>query len=243
MRAKTCQPGPGEFGLDRNPDHTFIAAPFGKLACKVTTLPFVHADHRTIRAAFGKQPALGREIPTHACVAIQMIRREVGENRDVRCQCPRQISLIARQFKHHDTPVLRRVQIEHAAPDVAGKFRRPARLEQDVVHEGRCRRLAVGPGDRNDARWHVVVLPARGREGLEKEPDVIVHRHPGDERERHHRIGGGIEMRNARAHDQPRDIIEIAGVAERLAGEAFGLGLLAGGGAVIPTQGLGAPGP
>mgnify|MGYP000991022911 CR=1 FL=1 len=45
----------------------------GKLVGKIFALDLVHADHGTVRAAFGKKPALGGEIAAHAAVPVEVI--------------------------------------------------------------------------------------------------------------------------------------------------------------------------
>ena len=78
-----------------NADHPIILRPLAKLIGQKAALNLIDAHNRTIRPAFGKKTALGREIAAHAIMAIQMIGREIGENRDIWRQGAGKIGLIA----------------------------------------------------------------------------------------------------------------------------------------------------
>ena len=82
-------------------------------------LNLVHANNRTVRSAFGKQSALGGEIAAHAVVTIQMVGRQVGEDRHIGGQAAGKVGLVRGQFQHHHLAVSGGVKVKRAAPDVA----------------------------------------------------------------------------------------------------------------------------
>ena len=223
-----------------DPDHPVIARPLPHLVGKVTPLDLVDADHAAIRPAFGKQPPLGREITAGAPVPVEMIGRQIGEDRHIRRQRAGKIGLIGRQLDHHHLAVMRRLQREHAGADIAAHLRGPSGRLQDVMDQRRGGRFAVRAGDGDDTRHGVEFVPVPGREAAEEEPDIVVDRHalfqrPGDDRVRLR-----IEMRNAGRGDQGTDPLPGILAAQVSNLQPLGLGPRAGFLPVIPDNDMGA---
>ena len=228
---------PRQLAPHRHPDHPVIARRLAQLVRQVKPLGLVHADHRTIRPALGKQPALGREIPAQSGMTIQVIGAEIGEDRHIRRQRPRQVGLVARQFQHHDAAILGRVDIQHAAPDIPGQLRLAPGLDQDVMDQRRGGGFPVRAGHGHDPRLDLVIVPVLRRDRPKEQPDIIVDRDPLLQRRRHDRVRLRIKMRNPRADDQRRHPFEGAGAGQVHNGEPLRIRRLARGGVVVPAQG------
>ena len=219
-------------------DHPVVGRPLGQLPREERALRLVHADDRAVGPALGEEAALGREIAAGARVAIQVVGREVRQHRHVGGQRARKLGLVGRQLQHDHVALLRGVEIQHPASDIARQMRPAPRPGQHVVQQRRGRGLAVRAGDRDHLRRGPVMA-----QGAEEQAHVVVHRHAG-------RVGGGdgrmrrgIEMRDAGARDQTVDILQRARAGEVAQREAFRLGRLAPTGPVVPGQHRRAPGP
>ncbi len=149
----------GQLAVDRHPDHPIVARSLGQLPGQEPPFGLVHADHRAVGPTLGEKPALGGEIAAHAAVPVQVIRGQVGEDRDVRGQRAGKLGLVARQLQHHHPALARRVDVQHAAPDVARKLAVAPRLGQDVMDQRRRGRLAVRAGHRDHPRRRLEPLP------------------------------------------------------------------------------------
>ena len=220
----------------RDPDHPVIARPLAELTGEEPSLVFVHPHHRAIRPALGEEPALGGEISAHAAVPVEMVGTEIGEDRDIRCQRPGELGLVARQFQHHHAAIPGRIDIEHATTDIAGQLRGAARGLENVVDQRRGGGFAVRAGHRHHPRQGVMRLPAGMGQRAKEQPDVIVDRHPRRLRRRHHRVGRRVEMRDARRNDQPCDVVEGAPFPQVDDLEALVRGPVAGLRVVIPAD-------
>ena len=191
----------------------------------------IDADHRNLRRAKLEKSPFGREIAAEAAVAVQMIGREVQENRDVRRQRAGEVELVRGKLQHHRLAIGGRVKVQHAAPDIAAHLAGTAIGGEDVVDQGRGGRLAVGPRDAD----HPHLRPRHG-DGAEEERDVIVHQRPGG-------AGGGdggvrrrVKMGDAGGDDEKRRILPSFRFGQVLDGEPLGGGGLAGGFAVVPAD-------
>ena len=171
-----------------------------------------------------------------------MVGRKIGEDRDVGRQRPGQFGLVGGQFEDHDFAAADRVEVEHAATDVAAKLGGMAGFRQDVVDQCRGGRLAVRSGDGDDAGPLVECVPRCGCDGAEEQADVIVHRDAGSPGGTDRGMGRGVEMGDAgRGHEQRNSLPAL--VAGQVAqAEAFGFGGNTGGFAVVPDHGRRAPG-
>ena len=112
-------------------------------------------------------------------------------------------------------------------------------MAQDVVYQGRSRRLTVRTGHCDDAGQHVELVPGGCREGLEEQPDIVVERDAGGQCCGDNRIGCGIKMRDAGRHDQPRNPFKSLRFSEIAKSKTLGLGPVSRVGIVVPAERLG----
>ena len=59
-------------------------------------------------------------------MAVEVVGREVEEDRDVGLQRAGEVDLVGGELEHDDHAVLGRVEVEHAAADVAADLHRAA---------------------------------------------------------------------------------------------------------------------
>jgi hypothetical protein len=114
------RPAGGQLGGHRDGDDRLAGA--GLLAHDVgeeAALGLVDADHRSLGAALGEEPALGGEIAADAAVAVEVVGREVEEDRDVGLERAGELGLVGGELEHHRLAVAERVERQHAAADVA----------------------------------------------------------------------------------------------------------------------------
>ena len=88
----------------------------------------------------------------HRAMAVEMVRRDVGEDADVGLQPRHQVDLEGGKLQHIDAALRRLAQQEHRLADVAAHIDVEPRLRQHMADQRRRRRLAVGAGDGDDAR-------------------------------------------------------------------------------------------
>ena len=196
----------------------------------------VHADQRQRLTILRlKNPALGGDIALHPAVAVQMVRRHIGQDRHIRREARRQVQLIGRHLDHIDRIRRRLRQGQHPDADIAADVDAEARLLQHPTDQGRGRRLAVGAGDGDHAR------PLTLRQGGQRPREQL---HIADDR--HARLMSaldapvrlGMGQRRARRQHQggePRPV----GAGQILDREAFRLGLHPTRDAVVPQHGDG----
>uniref|UniRef100_A0A0N5A0A1 Transposase n=1 Tax=Parastrongyloides trichosuri TaxID=131310 RepID=A0A0N5A0A1_PARTI len=199
--------------------------------------PFlVHADQRQRLIALRlENPALGGDIAFHPAVAVQMVRRHIGQDRHVRREARRQIQLIGRHLDHIDRIRRRLRQGQNPDADIAADVDAEARPFQHPADQGRGRRLAVGAGDGDHAR------PLPRRQGGQRPREQL---HIADDR--HARLMGaldgpvrlGMGQRRARRQHQSRESRPV-GPRQILDQEAFRLGLHPARDAVVPQHGDG----
>ncbi len=231
--------GPGcgvELLPRRDQDHPVIGRPLCELVGEVAAFGLVHTDDRTVWPTFGKEPPLGREIAPRPAMPVEMVGRQVGEDRHIGRERAGEVGLVGGQLEHHDLAIARGCDVEHAQPDIAGKLRRAACGGEDMVDQRRCGGFAVRPGDRDNARRGVEIVPLLRGEGAEKEANVIVHRHAGCPGSGDGRVRRGIEMRDAGGGDQQADAGVVLHAGEVTQGQPFGLRGGAPGCAVIPDH-------
>ena len=97
-------------------------------------------------------------------VAVEVIGREIGEDRDIGRERAGQFGLVGGKLEHDDPAVAGRRDVEDAAPDIAGELAFPAQRLQRVVNECRGRGLAVRAGDGDDLGRDLVAVPFGGGE-------------------------------------------------------------------------------
>ena len=226
----------------RNAYHAVIRRALAHPVGQIAPLGLVHADDGTVRAALREQPRLGGEVSPDAAMTAKMVGRQVGEHRDVGCQRAGQVGLVGRQFQHHDFAVLGGIEVERAAPDIAGHLRAAARGIEDMVDEGGRGGLAVRSGDGDDLGRLVHRVPVIGRPGPEEQADIVVDRNARCHRAGDQRMRCGVEMRDAGRRDEQRHSVPRRIAGEVGDGKALGDRLVARFGAVVPEQRLGTPG-
>ena len=126
LRASTCQPGPPglrvtETVITGSPVPASSRIALARKRPSFSSMPMIDRDG----PALGEEPPLGREIAAHAAVPVEMVGREVEEDRDVGLQRPGELDLVGGELQHHDHAVRGRVEVEHAAADVAADLHRP----------------------------------------------------------------------------------------------------------------------
>ena len=219
-------------------DDPIVALRLLKLVGEVAPLVLVHPDHAALGPAFREQPPLGGEVAAKPAVPVEVIGREVGEDADVGGERAREVGLVARKLEHDDVLLARRVEVEHAAADVAGQMRPAPRLHEDVVKKRGGGGLAVRAGDA-DHPWRLALVPERA----EEQADVVVHRHARVPRGADRGMRRGVEMRDAWRGDERRHALERAGLRRVAYREPLGLRRRPPLRAVVPGHHPGAPGP
>ena len=240
-RAPTS-PGRSSLRVAEIADQPRIRAGLGDLVGQKAALCLVHADHRTVRPALGEEPPLGREIAAQPAVAVEVVGAEIGENGHVGGQRAGQLCLVGAEFQHHHAAIAGRVDVQHAAADIAGQLALHAGMNQAVMDQRGRGRLAVRAGHRDYPRRHVVGFPCRQRQRGEKQPDIVVHRHQRVPGRGDGRVRRRVEMRDAGRDDQRGEPINRAGRGEVVEHKALRRGGLARLGAVVPDHRLGAAG-
>ena len=71
-----------------------IASPFDQLISKIAAFGFIHTNHGTVRATFGKQATFCSEIPPIPTVAVKVIRAQVCPDCYIRGQAAGEVGLI-----------------------------------------------------------------------------------------------------------------------------------------------------
>ena len=89
----------------RDADHPVIGGAFGELVGEILPFCLVDADHGTVGATFGEEAAFGGKIAAHSGVAIEVIRREIGEDGHVGGEGACQIGLVGGEFQHDNAAI------------------------------------------------------------------------------------------------------------------------------------------
>ena len=139
-------------------------------------------------------------IALHRAMTVDMVRRQIGEHRDIRHQPRRQIDLVGRNFQHIDRARIGARQFEHGLADIAADLRIVAAGIENVTDQGRRRRFAVGAGDGNDGR--PARLGAIGAYLAGEEFDIADDLDARLARGRDDRMRRGMGERHARAQHQ-----------------------------------------
>ena len=137
LARKNLPARPGELLCHRHSDHPVVHRTLTELPRQITPLILIHTNHRPVRPAFRKKPALGRKIAPHPGMPVQVVGTEIGKDRHIRRQTARQIGLVRRQLQHHHFTADRRIKIQHPPANVARQLARALRVFQDVMDE--CR--------------------------------------------------------------------------------------------------------
>ena len=151
---------PCEFALHRNADHTVVALPRRKLVVQEHPLGLVHANNSTVRAALRKKPPLGRKIPAHPVMTVQMVRREVGKHRNIRRQRPRQLGLIGAELKHNHIARQWLINVQNPTANIARQLCCLARRLNQMGNQSRCRRFAVRARHSHHTGWDIQFDPS-----------------------------------------------------------------------------------
>ena len=105
----------------------------------------IGADNR--RARMLEDRLLHGRVVFKAAVAVDMVRRDVEQDRGVRVEAWRQVELEAGELDHIIAAVRERRQVEHRLADIAAKHRVFANGGEDVMRERCCGGFAVRAGD------------------------------------------------------------------------------------------------
>ena len=161
--------------------------PPGCAARKLEGGRVVAVQHPNVaRARVAEEQLLVVVVGIHRRVAVQVVRREVRQDADLRREVRAVVQLERRHF--HRQPLVaiaRHGDVRERPADVPGRLGREPRCAQQVRDERRRRRLAVRSGDGDAAR-------PRPRQRPKPEVDL---RHHGDAR-----LAGGRERRRIRGH-------------------------------------------
>ena len=195
----------GHTPLHRN-RNDLAAAAAGKLGVDAAADVVVDADNRSLRRSPAREDAgLGRDVVREVTVALDVVRRDVEQHRDVAHQRADQVELEGGELQHVDAVLLQRLEIEHGNADVAAELHLAARRLQQMRGKRAGCRLAVGTGDAHD--------PAR-RARAGKELHVADHLDAGGQRARDQGMGRGMGQRHAGRKHQgaeavPFDPVEV----------------------------------
>ena len=105
----------------------------------------IGADNR--RARVSENRLLHRRVVFKPAMAVDMVRRDVEQDRGVRVEAWRQVELEARKLDHIMAAVRERRQVEHRLADIAAKHRVFANRGEDVMRERCCGGFAVRASD------------------------------------------------------------------------------------------------
>ena len=138
-----------------------------------TCLRIAHSEHGVaIGVLHREQSCLGACIIGKIGITIEMVGRDVEQGRDVARQRLRDIDLVARQFEHVDPVRGQRILAEDRLADIAPHQARHARLFEQVVDQRGGGRLAVGPGNPDDAVRRKLVAHLRKQLDIADQRDV-----------------------------------------------------------------------
>ena len=82
---------------------------------------------------------LGRDIAVHPAMTVQMVRRDVEQNCDVKDGCRQQFELVGRQLKNIGARRVQGWETKSRRPDIAAHNVGDTDFRQDVRDQGRSR--------------------------------------------------------------------------------------------------------
>ena len=137
----------------------------------------IDPDDRGIPGALVQEdPPLGGHVALHAPMSVQVVRRDVEEDGDVRLKAGGKVKLVGRKLQDIDRAAMHVGQVQDPHPDIAADAGIPARLGADMADQGGGGRLPVGTGDGDDMR---ALVGGRQVDGTGEELDVAKNLDPG----------------------------------------------------------------
>ena len=180
----------------------------------------------------GEDMSLGGDIALHAAVPVQVIGRDVGQDRHVGREAVGQVQLIGRGLDHIDGVGRRLRQGQHADAYVAADMDGETRLLQHPADQGGGGGLAVGAGDGDDLGPPGL---GQGGDGAGEQLQVADHRNVRGPRLIHCPVRARMGQRRARRQHQGGEAGPV-GARQVLDREPFRLRLHASGHAVVPED-------
>ena len=158
----------------------------------------IHADNGlTVLGHLMEKPLLDGGIILHAAVTVDMVGREVRQQRDIGFEAGRQVNLEAGHFQHIKTARARRRQFQHRVADIAADLGIKSGMGQDMADQRRGGGFAVCAGDgdhRGAAR-----LCGIGADFAGEQFDIADHFDLGGPGMGDHFMGLGMRQRHAGA--------------------------------------------
>ena len=163
-----------------------------------------HCDPAVIRDLI-QQLLFDRSVSFHGSMAIQMIGRQIGQNRCIGGQPRRQVDLIGRSFQNIDGGIFRRLQVQYGTSDITTRLRIKSAGIQHMCNQRRGGGFSVGAGDRHNRSE--ALCPRSGTDGPGEQFDVANHFCSAFARAAHHRMRLRMRQSNAGAEDQRCDCV------------------------------------
>src|SRR6185437_1404976 len=104
------------------------------------------------RALAMEEPPLCGDVTVHAAVAVEVVGRDVEQNRDVEHQVVRQFELVGAELQHVSVVSAERLEQQRGYAEIAAHRYLAAGFGQNVGGQGCGRRFAVGAGDAGKTR-------------------------------------------------------------------------------------------
>jgi hypothetical protein len=129
-----------------------------------------------VRRGLGQKLLLYRRIVRHRAVAIDVIRRKVGQYRNIRNESGGQINLIGRNLQHIHRLRARSPKLKSWFTDISANLRIETTRLQDMADQRSGGGFAVRSGDRNDGRQSlgIGVRPYLPREQFDIADDLDI---------------------------------------------------------------------
>ena len=173
----------------------------GKLGEDGRGMIVIDADHQlAIGGGLRQHPRLDGGIIFHRAMAVDMIDRQVGQQRHVGLQARGQVDLEAGHFQHVNRLRTGRRQFQHRIADIAADLGVEAAGLQNMSHQRGGGGLAVGAGDRDHRRLAGCV--AIGPDFAGEKFDIADHRYLRLVGMHHHAMRHGMGQRYARRQHQ-----------------------------------------
>ena len=116
-----------------------------------TALGIVHSDDCGLTRVLAlKKPALGRDVPRHASVTVEVVGAQIEQHRNIGSQRRSEIDLVGGQLNHVSAVAGQLREVKNRYSDIAANSdRNAARLKQMARQNRRCG-FSVGAGNRRD---------------------------------------------------------------------------------------------